>query len=89
MNFYLNYWKREVTSPEDNPPVGLLLCSDKDQTKVEYAIGGLDHQVFVSRYLVALPEPNEIEKLIERDRALWERRGESKTPEPCGPSDES
>jgi hypothetical protein len=69
--------------------VGLLLCSDKDQTKVEYAIGGLDHQVFVSRYLVALPEPNEIEKLIERDRALWERRGESKTPEPCGPSDES
>jgi hypothetical protein len=89
MNFYLNYWKREVTGPEDNPPVGLLLCSDKDQTKVEYAIGGLDHQVFVSRYLVALPEPNEIEKLIERDRALWERRGESKTPEPCGPSDES
>ena len=89
MNFYLNYWRREVTSPEDNPPVGLLLCSDKDQTKVEYAIGGLDHQVFVSRYLVALPEPNEIEKLIERDRALWERRGESKTPEPCGPSDES
>jgi predicted nuclease of restriction endonuclease-like (RecB) superfamily len=89
MNFYLNYWKREVTSPEDNPPVGLLLCSDKDQTKVEYAIGGLDHQVFVSRYLVALPEPNEIKRLIERDRALWERRGESKTPEPCGPSDES
>jgi YhcG PDDEXK nuclease domain len=89
MNFYLNYWKREVTSPEDNPPVGFLLCSDKDQTKVEYAIGGLDHLVFVSRYLVALPEPNEIEKLIERDRALWERRGESKTPEPCGPSDES
>jgi hypothetical protein len=35
--------------------VGLLLCSDKDQTKVEYAIGGLDQQVFVSRYLVALP----------------------------------
>jgi predicted nuclease of restriction endonuclease-like (RecB) superfamily len=74
MNFYLNYWKREVTSPEDNPPVGLLLCSDKDQTKVEYAIGGLDQQLFVSRYLVALPKPNEIERLVERDRALWERR---------------
>jgi predicted nuclease of restriction endonuclease-like (RecB) superfamily len=75
MNFYLNYWKRGVTSPEDNPPVGLLLCSDKDQTKVEYAIGGLDQQLFVSRYLVALPKPNEIEQLIERDRALWEQRG--------------
>ena len=77
MNFYLNYWKREVTSPEDNPPVGLLLCSDKDQTKVEYAIGGLDQQLFVSRYLVALPKPNEIERLVERDRALWERRDET------------
>jgi predicted nuclease of restriction endonuclease-like (RecB) superfamily len=75
MNFYLNYWKREVTSPQDNPPVGLLLCSDKDQTRVEYAIGGLDQQLFVSRYLVVLPKANEIEHLIERDRALWERRG--------------
>jgi hypothetical protein len=41
---------------------------------VEYAIGGLDQQLFVSRYLVALPKPNEIERLVERDRALWERR---------------
>ena len=74
MNFYLNYWKREVATPEDNPPVGLLLCSDKDQTKVEYATGGLDQQLFVSRYLVALPKLQDIEQLIERDRALWERR---------------
>ncbi len=80
MNFYLNYWKREVTTPEDTPPVGLLLCSDKDQTKVEYAIGGLDQQVFVSRYLVALPKQNDIEQLIERDRALWEQRGGKNRP---------
>jgi predicted nuclease of restriction endonuclease-like (RecB) superfamily len=85
MNFYLNYWKREITSPEDNPPVGLLLCSDKDQTKVEYAIGGLDQQLFVSRYLVALPKANEIERLVERDRALWERRCESGGTQPCAP----
>jgi len=77
MNFYLNYWKREIAGTEDNPPVGLLLCSDKDQTKVEYAIGGLDQQLFVSRYLVALPKLHEIEQLIERDRALWEQRVEA------------
>jgi predicted nuclease of restriction endonuclease-like (RecB) superfamily len=82
MNFYLNYWKREITTPEDNPPVGLLLCSDKDQTKVEYATGGLDQQLFVSRYLVALPKLQEIEQLIERDRAIWERRVEAKAPQP-------
>jgi predicted nuclease of restriction endonuclease-like (RecB) superfamily len=85
MNFYLNYWKREVTTPADNPPVGLLLCSDKDQTKVEYAIGGLDQQLFVSRYLVALPKPNEIEQLIERDRALWEQRDQRNRPQSHDP----
>jgi predicted nuclease of restriction endonuclease-like (RecB) superfamily len=85
MNFYLNYWKREVTSAEDNPPVGLLLCSDKDQTKVEYAIGGLDQQLFVSRYLVALPKANEIERLVERDRALWEHRGAKGRAQSCSP----
>jgi len=41
---------------------------------VEYATGGLDQQLFVSRYLVALPKPTDIEQLIERDRALWEQR---------------
>jgi hypothetical protein len=89
MNFYLNYWKREVTSTEDNPPVGLLLCSDKDQTKVEYAIGGLDQQLFVSRYLVALPKANEIERFIERDRALWEQRGTTGGTQSCAPDQDS
>jgi predicted nuclease of restriction endonuclease-like (RecB) superfamily len=73
MNFYLNYWKDQMMQPGDQPPVGLLLCTDKDQTKVEYATGGLDHQLFVSRYLVALPKPEELERLIETDRAVWEQ----------------
>lgn len=74
MNFYLNYWKTEVMAEGDHPPVGLLLCTDKDQTKVEYATGGLNHQLFVSRYLVALPKPEQLQGLIENDRAVWEQR---------------
>lgn len=74
VNFYLNYWKENVMADGDQPPVGLLLCTDKDQTKVEYATGGLDHQLFVSRYLVALPKPEELQQLIETDRAVWEQR---------------
>lgn len=74
MNFYLNYWKSEVTPEGDNPPVGLLLCSDKDAAKVEYATAGLDQRLFVSRYLVALPKPEELQEMIERDRAAWEER---------------
>ena len=74
MNFYLNYWKTEVMPEDDQPPVGLLLCTDKNQTKVEYATAGLDHQLFVSRYLVALPKPEQLQQLIETDRAVWEQR---------------
>lgn len=73
MNFYLNYWKDNLLVPGDQPPIGLLLCTDKDETKVEYATGGLDHQLFVSRYLIALPKPEELERLIETDRAVWEQ----------------
>lgn len=74
MNFYLNYWKDQVMTGGDNPPVGLLLCTDKENTKVEYATAGLDQQLFVSRYQVILPKPEELERLIEEDRAVWEQR---------------
>lgn len=73
MNFYLNYWKAEMMQPGDEPPVGLILCTDKKETRVDYATAGLDHQLFVSRYLVALPKPEELERLIETDRAVWEQ----------------
>jgi hypothetical protein len=80
MNFYLNYWKENVTPDGDQPPVGLLLCTDKDQTKVEYATGGLDHHLFVSRYLVALPKPEQLQQLIETDRAVWEQHNPQAQP---------
>ncbi len=74
MNFYLNHWKSEVMQPGDEPPVGLILCTDKKDTRVDYATAGLDHDLFVSRYLVALPKPEELQHLIETDRAAWEQR---------------
>jgi len=78
MNFYLTYWKDQMLAEGDNSPVGLLLCADKDETKVEYATGGLDHQLFVSRYLVALPQPEQLRQLIETDRTVWEQQQPSK-----------
>lgn len=74
MNFYLNYWQDQVMQPGDEPPVGLILCTDKKNTRVQYATAGLDHQIFISRYLVALPKPEEIEALIENDTAVWEQQ---------------
>lgn len=86
MNFHLNYWKTNEVEEGDNPPVGLLLCSGKDATKVEYATGGMDRQLFVSRYLVALPSPEQLRTLIEADRAALESSG---TPASDAPENDS
>jgi hypothetical protein len=74
MNFYLNYFKQHMMAEGDQPPVGILLCSDKDETKVEYATAGLSQKLFVSRYLVALPSVAQLKKFVEADRARLERR---------------
>lgn len=55
----------------DQPPVGLLLCTEKNQTKVQYATAGLDQQMFVSRYLNNLPSVEALKNLIESDTATW------------------
>jgi predicted nuclease of restriction endonuclease-like (RecB) superfamily len=74
MNFYLNYFKKNMMAPGDHPPVGIVLCSDKDETKVEYATAGLSQKLFVSRYLVALPSAEKLSAFVAADRARLERR---------------
>lgn len=55
LNTYLNYYKKEVAEPTDNPPVGILLVTDKNNALGEYATAGMDNRLFVSTYLVHLP----------------------------------
>jgi len=69
MNFYVNWFKANMMSPGDNPPVGILLCSDKDGTEVEFATAGMDQKLFISRYLEVLPSVKQLKALLERDRA--------------------
>jgi predicted nuclease of restriction endonuclease-like (RecB) superfamily len=47
LNAYLNYYRNEVMQEVDNPPVGILLCTDKGETMAKYAIAGLEHSIFV------------------------------------------
>lgn len=68
MNFYLNYFKNEMMADSDNLPVGLILCTAKNETKVKYATAGLDGKIFVSKYLVQLPSEKELEEFIKKDR---------------------
>ena len=66
LNLYMNYYKHEVMQNDDNPPIGLLLCTDYGETTVRYATEGLSQNLFVSKYLLQLPSEEELRKrLIE------------------------
>ncbi|WP_188931437.1 PDDEXK nuclease domain-containing protein [Puia dinghuensis] len=66
LNMYLEYYKKYEMTAGDNPPVGILLCTDKEQEHVEFATAGLDDKVFVSKYLIELPDKKELEQFIKR-----------------------
>lgn len=67
MNMYLEYFKKYEMAAGDNPPVGILLCTDKDDEHVEFATAGLDDKLFVSKYLVALPGKKQLEQFIKKE----------------------
>lgn len=61
MNLYLNYFKEEENTENDNPPVGIVLAADKDEILVNYAIGSISNQLFVSRYQLYIPDKKMLE----------------------------
>lgn len=67
MNFYLNYYKNEISMHGDNPPIGIILCTEKNNIKVEYATAGLDKNLFVSKYKIMLPSIKELEAIVKED----------------------
>ena len=64
LNLYMNYYKHEVMQEDDNPPIGLLLCTDYGETTVQYATEGLSQNLFVSKYRLQLPSEDEIRKYM-------------------------
>ncbi len=64
MNMYLNYFEMEQNVEGDNPPIGIILTSEKDDIFVEYAIRGITNKIFVSKYQLYLPEKEELQKRI-------------------------
>lgn len=67
LNTYLNYFKAEVMRPDDNPPVGILLVTNKNDALVQYATAGMDNALFVSRYMVELPSKEQLEDFIRKE----------------------
>ncbi len=64
MNLYLNYFKNEICQPDDNPPIGIVLGAKKDELLMEYALQGIDNQLFAARYQLYLPNREELQEQL-------------------------
>ena len=73
MQMYVNYYVREMTAEYENPPIGRLLCADKNEALVRYTLPEDNKQIFAARYQLYLPTEQELQGQIERERTLWER----------------
>lgn len=70
---YLNYFKKNIVLPGDNPPVGILLETSQNKTLVEYAIADSDKDLFVSQYVLQLPDKAHLEAFINKElKTLYE-----------------
>lgn len=72
MHLYLNYAKEHWVLPDENPPVGLILCAHKDLAVARYALEGLPNKVMAAEYRTALPDENLIAQELERTRRMLE-----------------
>jgi predicted nuclease of restriction endonuclease-like (RecB) superfamily len=64
LNAYVSYYKENEMHDGDNPPIGILLCTRKGKKMVEYALAGMDNQLFVSTYMLQLPDKDTLEKFL-------------------------
>jgi len=67
LNTYVNYYKAKVMRADDNPTVGILLVTNKNNALVEFATAGMDNHLFVSKYLLELPKKEALEKFIRQE----------------------
>jgi len=75
MHMYCNYAKRHWLFPDENPPVGLILCADKGHALARYALEGLPSKVMAANYRMVLPDAELLQKELETTRRLIESRG--------------
>ncbi|HOJ70254.1 MAG TPA: PDDEXK nuclease domain-containing protein [Syntrophorhabdaceae bacterium] len=65
LNTYVSWYRKNMMADGDNLPIGILLCTQKDHTLVEYALAGMDNRLFVSKYQLELPKKDEMERFLE------------------------
>lgn len=72
MNMYLNYYNAEIKDEYDNKSIGIILCKEKKEIALEYALGGLSNNVFASTYTYYMPDKerliSEVEKVLNDNK---------------------
>ena len=66
LNTYLNYFKTEINDKEDNPPIGIILCAEKEEIAAEYILSGIENNVFASKFTYILPNKEELINELEK-----------------------
>lgn len=64
LNAYVSHYRENEMQPGDNPPIGILLCTRKGKKMVEYALADMDNQLFVSTYMLQLPDKKTLEEFL-------------------------
>ena len=75
MHLYLNYARERWVREGENPPVGLILCSEKDEALAQYALEGLSNNVMAAEYRITLPDEKMLAAELDRTRQAMELRG--------------
>ena len=75
---YLNYACEHWTHPEENLPVGLIICAQKDHALAHYALDNLPNKVLAAEYKLALPDEKAIVAEIDKTRAILEKQRKAK-----------
>ncbi|MGL1890619.1 MAG: PDDEXK nuclease domain-containing protein [Spirochaetaceae bacterium] len=70
IQLYVNYYDREIKEEEDNPTLGLVLCTDKNDEMVRYLLGDNNNNIFTSKYKVYLPDQKQLEEELKREVTL-------------------
>ena len=67
LNAYVSYFRENEMNLGDNPPVGILLCTRKGDKMVEYALAGMDNDLFVSTYMLSLPDKKALQEFLLKE----------------------
>ena len=73
MDFYVRFFEDQVKQESDNSTIGLILCTEKDNTIVKYSVLSEGKQIFASKYKLYLPDEKTLKEEIKRERDLLER----------------